>query len=198
MSDSERIDGIGLARDPSRATSAGHELGRDSNDLLTARDQEALEVAGYMTTVLQREDAVVVELAGPYEHALVPLVAGFHGHLRKRLPALLGGHRSVGLFVWINTHYDHLLGPPFRRANRRDGKDPPADTPQSGHVFRPSSYQVTLANLSQVAGDISHEGHPSTRETPMLRVTPSPGSRLDRLLSADLIPANPTVTLTAA
>lgn len=192
----QRVDAVGLAGGASGAPGAGHELGWDPHYPLASSDEEPLEVAGDVTTVLEGEHPLVVELPGPHQHSLVALVAGLHSHLRDRLPALLGSHRGVGLLVWINTHYDHLLGPPFRRANRRDGKDPPADTPQSGHVLRPSSYQVTLASLSQVAGDTTHGGHPSSEGDTEPMGHPVTGLEARPVHFPDLIPARLMVTLT--
>jgi hypothetical protein len=132
-----------------------------------------------VTAVLEGEHPLLVQLPGPGEHALVTLVPGLDGHLRDCLTGGLGSRRGVGLLVWINTHYDHLLGPPFRRANRRDGKDPPADTPQSGHVSGRAPIRSRWRASARWRGTYRMKVIPRKRKTPMLWVTPSPGSRLD-------------------
>ena len=55
------LDRVRLARLSRRAASPGHELGRDTNDSTSCRQQIGLQTAGEMAAVLQRE-ADVLEL----------------------------------------------------------------------------------------------------------------------------------------
>ena len=75
-----------------------------------------------VAAVLEREEALGVQLAGPAEQLLVPLVRALTVSSASELAGGLGNRdRGVGLLVGVDSDYDHLV--PFRlqcrRADRR-------------------------------------------------------------------------------
>ena len=82
-----------------------------------------------MAAVLEREDALRVECARPVDELRVALGAGPDGHFTPELAELRAdGDCRVGLFVRVDTDYDHLV--PFRYLRMEGG--PPADRPHWG------------------------------------------------------------------
>ena len=66
-----------------------------------------------MAAVLEREEALAAQLAGPGKQLLVPGVPGLDGQLPFELRACLGNRDGgVGLLVRVDSNYDHLV--PFR------------------------------------------------------------------------------------
>src|SRR4051812_17549290 len=95
-----------------------------------------------MAAVLEREQSLTVELAGPLQQLLVAWVAGHHRELVHQLPKRgIDGNCGVGLLVGVDPDYDHLV--PFRisLAERRTASG------QASLGAVPRSYQVTLAFL---------------------------------------------------
>jgi len=60
-----------LPRAPA-ATLAGHQLGRNAQHALAARDQEPLKRARHVPAVLQRPDTLALQAARPDEQAREP------------------------------------------------------------------------------------------------------------------------------
>ena len=88
--DRDGVDRVGLAALARGFPRAGHQLRRHAHNALTAREQEPLQRAGDVPTILDRPHALFPEPAPPPQQILERLTLGLHGALRD-----LAAHRLV-------------------------------------------------------------------------------------------------------
>jgi len=92
---------------------SGHQVGRDAQHPLAALDQEPLEGPGHVPAVLQRPDALIVELARPRQQRAEPRAAD----LDRALAHQLAGRRAdagdrVRALVGVRAEHNHGSRPP--------------------------------------------------------------------------------------
>ena len=138
------VDRVGLAVACAPRRAPGHQLGRHAHEALAARQQVALEAAGDVAAVLDRD-------AGARGRGGAPRRAARRSRRRRCPPsvsarlrplAASSGHGGVALHVRVDPDYDHVSSP-LVGCNRCEW-GPPADTTLAGASW-PGSYQVTSA-----------------------------------------------------
>ena len=169
------VDGVALAAGPRTGTGLGHQLRWHAHAGLATRDEEALEAAGEVAAVLEREAALGRERARPAEQARLAGVRGLHRELAKKLAGGgLEGHRGVALLVRVDPEYDHSCPLSVRIPCRTCGT-------AGGQVLVGASSQAPIRSRRRTsrpaAGGTTHEGQPR-RVTSSLRATPPPYRRL--------------------
>jgi hypothetical protein len=110
--DGEGIDRIGLATGALPPARLAHQLRRHPDDPLAAGEEEALEGARDMAAVLDRPDALWVEVPPPVKQLGKARLAG----ARRQLTGQLAGSRKyrragVALLVGVRSDHDHLPRP---------------------------------------------------------------------------------------
>src|SRR5512133_4225971 len=94
-SDGDGVDAIRLAAVAPAATRARHQPRPDTNDALAMNEQEPLEGARDVTTVLQRPEALIADRAGPIKRHGKPLIADLDRLLAAQLAARVDGAARV-------------------------------------------------------------------------------------------------------
>jgi hypothetical protein len=103
---------VGLARDPIGPAGLAHHPGWHADRALTPSDQVTLEVPGDVATVLDCEQALIVEGASPLEETLEPWRARLDREIGEHLArGPVHRHSGVGLLVRIDPDYDHPWSP---------------------------------------------------------------------------------------
>jgi hypothetical protein len=106
--DRHRVDAVGLASLAPSAASAGHQLGRDAQNALAARDQEPLEGAGHVPAILKRPDSLPLQAARPDQQAREPAGADLDRLLAKHLTRRRSDRGDrVRALVNVRTEHDH-------------------------------------------------------------------------------------------
>ena len=145
------------------ATCAGlrHQLRRHPQAALAALEQEALEAARDVTTVLEGEAALVAEGARPGEQP--PMAGRGAGTVSSARSSPWRAPRATAVWLFLcGSIPSTITSVPLRMR-------PPNVGTAGGHALvgasRPGSYQVTPANLRLAAGDTTHAVNPVGRHT---------------------------------
>src|SRR5436853_7261905 len=102
------VDLVGLAELACRLALAGHQLGRDAQDALAVLEQEALQAARQAAAVLDRPDALAVDLGRPAQQLAMSVLARRDGSARAaRRGQRLERRRGVRVLVRVDSDYDH-------------------------------------------------------------------------------------------
>ena len=106
-SDRERFDAVALPERARAATRTGHQLGRNSNHALAARDEQPLQAPADAADVLQRPQTIRTQLLGPGPQLFVPRSARGGGELLDDLTRPRPNrHRGMCLLVRVHSDND--------------------------------------------------------------------------------------------
>ena len=178
--DRDGVDAIGLARARARSARAGHQLRRDANDALAAREQEPLQRARDVPAVLKRPDPLAADAARPAQQLTERARRRARPSRRRaRRPVAASTAATVCERLWVSAPITIISTvPSWDAINRIPG----------GHISvgaMPRSYQVTPGILGRrratqpkkvrPTADSMEKGQPAAdREPYRPRRTPPP------------------------
>jgi len=91
---------------------ARHQLRRHAHEALAVRQQLALEAAGDVAAVLDRDEALGPEAARPGDERLAASLVAADGDMSEAAPAgRVERHGGVALHVRVDPDYDHCCPP---------------------------------------------------------------------------------------
>lgn len=148
--DRKRVDRIGLAAGAGALAGACHQLRRHAQDALAGGQQEALQAAVYVATVLESEAQLLSALqpVGPGEEPPVALLVGRNRDFAEQLPDVVDGDGRVGPLVRVDADRDHsarllMLGVVLGHGSTADRTGWGSRTLLSGHAIGPRTRRAT-------------------------------------------------------
>jgi len=105
--DRERVDAVGLPKRSPAATRTGHQLRRNPNHPLAARDEQPLQAPADASDILQGPQTIRTQPLGPAQHLFVTGSSRRGRELADDLTrSTTNRHRGVRLLVRVHSNYD--------------------------------------------------------------------------------------------